>query len=210
MLQTLCPILGLHRLMDLWGLPLALGCFRVGGTGGEVQASLWFHFFPADSPSHTGELVTREEGSPPPQLLRTASLGTKEFMKGPPQPSEGQLLRKRADSSRRLLAGSFQKGRGVWFQGTVWARVPRHTSLGLVAGPPQMWTVGSLVGISESVLERSKAKASLVILCLLLGRSSHRHPHLRPPDCLWARFPWATQWRVLCLLPAPPSLSVAT
>lgn len=71
---------------------------------------------------------------------------------------------KRADSSRHLLAGTFRKGRGVWFQGTVWARAPRHTFLGLVAGPPQMWTVGSLVGISESVLERSKAKASLVIL----------------------------------------------
>ena len=90
MLQTLCPILGLHQLMDLWGLPLALGCFRVGGTGGEVQASLWSHFFPADSLSHMGELVTREEGSPPPrpQLLRTASLGTKEFMKGPPHPTK--------------------------------------------------------------------------------------------------------------------------
>lgn len=136
--------------------------------------------------------------------------GVHEGSPPPPQPSEGQLLGKGADSSRRLLAGSFRKGRGVWFQGTVWARAPRHTSLGLVAGPPQMWTVGSLVGISESVLERSKAKASLVILCLLLGRSSHRHPHLRPPDSLWARFPWATQWRVLCLLPAPPSLSLAT
>lgn len=146
----------------------------------------------------------------PPLLLRTASLGTKEFMKVPPAPDEGQLLGKRADSSRHLLAGSFRKGRGVWFQGTVWARAPRHTSLGLVAGPPQMWTVGSLVGISESVLERSKAKASLVILCLLLGRSGRRHPHLRPQDSLWARFPWATQWRVLCLFPAPPSLSLAT
>lgn len=50
-------------------------------------------------------------------------------------------------------------------------------------GPPQMWTVGSLVGISESVLERSKAKASLVILCLLLGRSVVGTP-TRPQDSL--------------------------
>lgn len=198
--------------MDLWGLPLALGGAFVLVAEVVRSRPLWSHLLPADSPSHTGELVTGEEGSQPPTptapplLLRTASLGTKEFMKVPPAPDEGQLLGKRADSSRHLQLAVFEKGVVCGFKEQFGQGRPATLlSLGLVAGPPQMWTVGSLVGISESVLEeQSQSKSGDTVF--VVGEERRRHPHLRPQAL--GQVPWATQWRVLCLFPAPPSLSL--
>ena len=54
-----------------------------------------------------------------------------------------------------------------------------HTSLGLVAGPPQMWTIVSLVGISESVFERRQSQRELGDTVFVAGEE---HPWGPPPQ----------------------------
>lgn len=73
-------------------------------------------------------------------------------------PDEGQFQQRENWQQWEPPLAVFQKGTVWGFKEQLGRGWSGHSSLWLAVGPPQMWTVGSLAGISESVLEPRQSK----------------------------------------------------